>query len=111
MSSQWQKHDTTPQAILDALTRDVDPDWSDSRSGLRQRARSGDWWIVVASNEAGYRAALGRGPSAAELQDGEQFLVAQRELYRDAGKKNPRHLALTDFCQVLFSLNEFIYLD
>ena len=29
----------------------------------------------------------------------------------DDGKKDARHLALTDFCQVLLGVNEFIYVD
>src|SRR5262249_42035588 len=59
----------------------------------------------------GYLAALGRPPSATELADSVQFLQQEAESYLTDGKANARGLALADFCQVLMSLNEFIYSD
>jgi hypothetical protein len=59
----------------------------------------------------GYLTALGRTPSAAELADTLRFLEEQTAAYRADGKENPAHLALTDFCQVLTGLNEFVYVD
>ena len=39
------------------------------------------------------------------------FLKAQSITYRDAGEKNSDLVALSDFCQVLFGLNEFVYVE
>jgi hypothetical protein len=39
------------------------------------------------------------------------FLEQQTDSYKAAGKPNPRELALADFCQVLMSLNDFVYVD
>ncbi len=58
---------------------------------------------------AGYRTALGREPSEAEARSAEAFLERQRASYRGEGK--PETAALADFCQVLFSASEFIYVQ
>jgi mono/diheme cytochrome c family protein len=58
-----------------------------------------------------YRIAIGRSPESTELADAKAFLLQQAEAYRKDGKKSPAELALADFCQVLFGLNEFIYID
>ena len=39
------------------------------------------------------------------------FVREQQASYQGDGKKDARHLALTDFCQVLMDLNEFIYVE
>jgi hypothetical protein len=53
-----------------------------------------------------FRFALGREPSAAEQAKALKFLTVQAE--RNAGDEA---LALDDFCQVLFGMNEFLYVD
>ncbi len=60
---------------------------------------------------SGYLAALGRQPSETELADSVHFIQQEAESYQADGKANARNLALADFCQVLMSLNEFIYID
>jgi hypothetical protein len=62
-----------------------------------------------------YRLAFGRAPAEAERTAGVAFLKAQE---RERTARQPlaapgeaRHLALTDYCQVLFGLNEFLYVD
>jgi hypothetical protein len=55
-----------------------------------------------------YRRALGREPLAGELADGGTFITAQAASY--AGE-DARQLALADFCQAIFGLNEFVYLQ
>lgn len=57
-----------------------------------------------------YARALGRAPSAAERAEALAFLDAQTRSYQDAKPKEAATLALADFCQVLFGLNEFAYL-
>jgi len=58
-----------------------------------------------------YVAASGRPPASEELADVSAFLRAQTESYQTAGKANAGELALADFCQSLFGLNEFLYVD
>ena len=58
-----------------------------------------------------YRIAFGRMPSNQELIDSTAFVIQQVDAYTAAGKTNGRELALTDFCQTLMSLNEFVYVD
>lgn len=52
-----------------------------------------------------YALAFGRAPSEAERAAGVAFIAKQEASRRD------RKLALTDYCQVLFGLNEFLYVD
>ncbi len=61
----------------------------------------------------GYRAALGRNPTDTERAAAAGFVAQQESSYAKAGRddKEARRLALADFCQVLFGLNEFIYID
>lgn len=61
--------------------------------------------------ERGYVTAVGRHPSAAELKRGMTFLTKQAESYANDSNANARELAMTDFCQVLMSLNEFVFVE
>ena len=47
------------------------------------------------------------------VADAAAFLQSQAESYVAGGKEAAaaRELALADFCQVLFGLNEFVYLE
>jgi len=86
------------------------------------RSRAGDFAERIAK-EAGvehkaqirlaWRLALGREPSKNELESSAAFIHAQiqERLRRDAGTTNPQHLALADFCQAVFAMNEFMYVD
>lgn len=56
-----------------------------------------------------YLLALGRQPRAAELKEGMEFLKEQEAYYRT--EKKGETAAMADFCQALFSLNEFVFLD
>ena len=55
-----------------------------------------------------YRRALGRRPAKSELADSREFITAQITSYNDPKAK---HKAFADLCQVVFGLNEFIYLQ
>lgn len=57
---------------------------------------------------AGYKMALARSPSAGELRDALDFIDRQAATYPADDR---RVLALADFCQVLFCLNELVYVD
>lgn len=58
-----------------------------------------------------YRLALSRPPSSAEVAAVTAFLTQQTTAHTQAGKPNPDALAWADFCQAVFSMNEFVYVD
>jgi len=58
-----------------------------------------------------YLIALTRPPTPQELNDAARFINNQKDSYKMQNKTNPSHLARSDFCQVLMSLNEFIYIE
>ena len=61
---------------------------------------------------AGYRIALGRKPAADELRDAAAFIHSQTETYASEGRgADAASSAWADFCQVLFGLNEFVYIE
>jgi len=55
----------------------------------------------------GYQTVLGRAPTAKEQKSIAAFIEAQTQSYPNNGSQ----LALADFAQVLFGLNEFIYVQ
>jgi hypothetical protein len=59
----------------------------------------------------GYLTAIARQPDEEELAATVAFLATQEKSYADAGKPDAKQLALSDFCQVLFGLNEFVYVE
>jgi mono/diheme cytochrome c family protein len=59
----------------------------------------------------GYLASIGRTPDAEEAAAAVAFITAQTESYRGQNKPQPQLLAWADYCQVLFGLNEFIYVE
>ncbi len=61
--------------------------------------------------KAGYLRALGRPATATEQADSVAFVKGQMDSYQKAGKAEGQELALADFCQVLFCLNEFVYVE
>ncbi|KAF0180055.1 MAG: hypothetical protein FD161_1068 [Limisphaerales bacterium] len=56
-----------------------------------------------------YLLALSRPANAKEQASAAAFLASQTASYEAEKKPNARQLALADFCQVLFGLNEFAY--
>ena len=58
-----------------------------------------------------YRHALGRIPSAAELDDATTFLAAQQASYAAAGTADAAARSRTDFCQVIMGLNETLFIE
>ena len=59
--------------------------------------------------------AVGRGPTDSERTASTEFLTAQQRQRQDrdtdSSADDVQREALTDFCQTLFSLNEFLYVD
>ena len=58
-----------------------------------------------------YDLCFSRPPTASETADSFAFLNQQLESYRGKGNPDAVQLALTDFCQALFGLNEFVYVE
>lgn len=62
-----------------------------------------------------WRLALGREPSTSELNSGTAFVQNQLDHRVTREREKPlsqaQSLALADFCQAVFALNEFIYVD
>ena len=65
----------------------------------------------VGQIRSAYRIALGRDPSAREMTDSRQFLEKQRAHHESKGTADPPLAALTDLCNVMVNLNEFIYVQ
>jgi hypothetical protein len=65
----------------------------------------------VASVRLAYQLALSRDPSSDELKVAADFIEGARSLRREQGQTEVDAAALADFCQLLFGLNEFIYVD
>jgi hypothetical protein len=100
-----------PQALAlmnDQFVRTMALEFADRL--LKEAGAAPDEWI-----EGGYRLALGRSPSDPERAAAQHFLDVQIvERTQRAGAPDAaevRRRALADFCQTLFSLNEFLYID
>jgi hypothetical protein len=61
--------------------------------------------------DRGYVFTLARPADDVERAEATEFVRLATESYRAAGHEAPQAQALADFCQVLFGLNEFIYID
>ncbi len=57
----------------------------------------------------GYQTVIGRKPTATEIKTISAFIAAQENSYKIAKQNNARKLAFADMAQVLFGLNELIY--
>jgi mono/diheme cytochrome c family protein len=60
-----------------------------------------------------YQLAVSRSPRESEIRAGKQFLLDQaaRHMLEGASVHAAQRAAHADFCQVLFNLNEFVYID
>lgn len=61
--------------------------------------------------ETAFEAAFARAPTTSETATSIQFIESQAKARAERGESHPRLEALTDYCQSLFGLNEFIYVD
>jgi hypothetical protein len=64
-----------------------------------------------AAVKAGFRQTLARLPSAEEHPLSVAFLNQQTSVYQQQQVDHPRFAALVDFCQMLMSMNEFVYIE
>jgi len=58
-----------------------------------------------------YHIALSRAPTAKEMNESQQFLANQRAHHLQKGAPDPALASLTDFCNVMVNLNEFVYVQ
>jgi Protein of unknown function (DUF1553)/Protein of unknown function (DUF1549) len=94
-----------PQALAllnDALVRR----WAEAFASRLEREGTTDRARV----DRAYQLGLGRRPRGAELAAAEKFLRLQVRRRSADGALAP-HLALTDFCQAVYCMNEFAYVD
>jgi hypothetical protein len=63
-----------------------------------------------AVSEAYFRT-FGRGPTADESELAVSFLAQQTKLYTSQKRSGADLVAMTDLCQLLFGMNEFVYID
>ena len=96
---------TAPQALHFMNSRQVREYAKSFAKGLAPHARNG----LPTAAVIGYLKTVSRAPTPRELERSVKFLEAQTKRYTEEKKANAKDLALVDFCQVLFSLNEFIY--
>jgi hypothetical protein len=66
---------------------------------------------AAAQVERAYRLALSRAPSAKELAAANRFIERQKTARAVRKGEDAELHALTDFAQVIFGLNEFVYVD
>jgi Protein of unknown function (DUF1553)/Protein of unknown function (DUF1549)/Planctomycete cytochrome C len=77
--------------------------------GFANRISSEQGGSIEASIRRAYQIAFQREPSIEELTDARSFIDQQMAGYQSEGDREA--LALTDFCQVLLSLNEFVFVE
>ena len=93
----------TPQALM-LMNGPQVREWAEAFA-TRVESEIGD----DASIARAYLIALGRAPRAQEAESARAFVAAQTASYTAEGKPNAAHLALADFAQVIFGLNDFAY--
>jgi hypothetical protein len=105
--SQGMRPTTTvaPQALL-VLNGPQVRDWAENLAKRLECGGSPPLFIARA-----YQTVLGRTPTRVESRDATEFLKKQIASYSSDEKtaKTAQSRAATDFCQVLFGLNEFVY--
>lgn len=66
---------------------------------------------IPAAIVEGYRLAFARAPTAQELTLSSVFLEKQVALYRELNIEKPFMAAMSDLCQALLGMNEFVYIE
>jgi len=76
-----------------------------------KRVREGADKTPAARIQSAYRIALSRPPSDKELKGGLEFLEQRRAHHAGKAADDPDLLALSDLCDVILNLNEFVYVQ
>ena len=96
-----------PQALL-LLNNPHVRAWA---KGFAQRVRPDLKTPAETAIRSAYALALSRPPTAAELSAATAFIAVQTAAYRGSGQADAAELALTDFCQTIMCLNEFVFVQ
>jgi len=96
-------NDTFVRAVALDFARKLLPTKRDESSWTEPELRS----IV----NAAFESCFSRTPNESEAEFSVAFLTAQTKTRVDRADQDPQSEALADFCQSLFGLNEFIYVD
>ncbi|MEO6808086.1 MAG: PSD1 and planctomycete cytochrome C domain-containing protein [Isosphaeraceae bacterium] len=83
----------------------------DLAAAFARRIAPGPGDPLESSIRSAYVLALSRPPEPEELAAALAFIAHQSSTYQAAGHANPVEPALTDFCQMIFCLNEFIFIE
>lgn len=83
----------------------------DSAQAFARRLIASDKHATTTNVDRAYRLALGRPPSASETADARAFLEQQSASYHADNLPDSEGNALTDLCQILLSLNEFVFVE
>lgn len=115
MTSCARRQNTTvaPQAMVilnDRFVRAVARDFAERLLSSSGRQASTDIALRPLVHTA-FESSFARLPSDRELETSIQFIEAQTKARTERGERESRLAAVTDFCQSLFGLNEFIYVD
>lgn len=113
MTSCAARQNTTvaPQAMVilnDRLVRSVAQDFARRLLASQEGDAKQDLPSLV---EQAFEKSFARLPTPNELAASLRFIEAQTEARTQRSEEQPRLAALADFCQALFGLNEFIYVD
>lgn len=116
MTSCARRQNTTvaPQAMVilnDRFVRTVARDFATLLVQRRNGNSDSEDIDLAAIVEDAFETSFARLPSDNEIETSVQFIKAQTETRTARGEQDPQIEALTDYCQSLFGLNEFIYVD
>jgi hypothetical protein len=112
--SRRQNTTVAPQAMVilnDTFVRSVANNFAHR---LRQTRGDETTWNeseVRSIVDSAFEACFARAPSESETEVSVAFITAQTKSRTERGDPDPPSEALVDFCQSLFGLNEFIYVD
>ena len=82
--------------------------WSLDADALAEKLRAGNRRALI---RAAYRIALAREPAPSELERNIAFVKRQTVYHKSQGAPDPNLAALTDLCDVILNLNEFVYIN
>lgn len=110
LSSMGERPSTTiaPQALM-LLNNAGIRDWSENFARRLHASNSAE--SSPQSVREGYLVAVGREPSESEMSEAVKFLKLQTASYKLENRTDAELAALTDFCQILLCLNEFVYVE
>lgn len=116
MTSCARRQNTTvaPQAMVilnDRFVRAVAADFAKLLVDHWDEATADEKLDLQAVVQEAFQRSFARLPTDAELKASIQFIEAQAKVRQERGEKEGQLEAITDYCQSLFGLNEFIYID